>query len=62
MRGFADSSEQHVKVLDCVLACKKPGTDAPESSLSAGKSPGKREEVKVEALSEVEQSWKDLDR
>lgn len=59
IKGYADTSPNHQKVLECLLDCKKP---TPED-----KSPKKGDKVfakeeKMDVDSQVEQSWKTLEK
>lgn len=51
VRAHAGTSDQHGKVLDCLLECKKPSDDRKRA-----------EKGNKEELGEVESAWKDLDR
>lgn len=58
VQAYADTSPNHQKVLDCLLDCKKPTED---------KSPKKGDKVfvkeeKMEVDTQIEQSWKSLDK
>ena len=59
VRAFADTSENHSKVLDCVLNCKKPGVPEDLSTSSPAKHKLNDE---LESMDEVEQGWAELDK
>ncbi|CAG5133701.1 unnamed protein product [Candidula unifasciata] len=58
VRAYSDTSPQHVKILECLLECKKPGED----TVLLTKKGGSKRDEKPGHLPDVEQSWRDLDR
>ncbi|KAH9494545.1 Integrator complex subunit 13 [Bulinus truncatus] len=60
VRSYADTSDKHNKVLECLMNCKKPGD---EKVTVTRKTPSKKEDKSGGGnMTDVEQSWKDLDR
>ena len=58
VRAHADTSPMHQKVLECLLDCKKPSDDA------KGRKPGDKIAGREERMdiSEMENTWKELDK
>ena len=59
VKAYADTSPNHQKVLECLLDCKKPTAEE--------KSPKKTDKVfvkdeKMDMDSQIEQSWKTLEK
>lgn len=52
VQAHASTSDNHQKVLECLLECKKPSEDRRKSEKISMK----------DELSEVESAWKDLDK
>ena len=63
MRAYSDTSEQHAKVLDCLLDCKKPAAPGEETHTTPARvaDPKTVTEERSESV-QAEQSWKELDR
>lgn len=58
VRAYSDTSPQHVKVLECLLECKKPGGDP----VMLARKAGPRRDEKAGLLTDVEHTSRDLDR
>uniref|UniRef100_A0A0B6ZZE1 Protein asunder n=1 Tax=Arion vulgaris TaxID=1028688 RepID=A0A0B6ZZE1_9EUPU len=58
IRAYSDTSPQHFKVLECILECKKSGDD----TVTLNRKSGAKRDEKASNISDVDQSWKDLDR
>ena len=63
MRAYSDTSEQHAKVLDCLLDCRKPGMPGEDAHSSTPRAADTKPSIEdLSDSSQAEQGWKDLDR
>ncbi|KAK7102296.1 integrator complex subunit 13-like [Littorina saxatilis] len=63
VRSYSDTSEEHVKVLDCLLDCRKPAAPGEETHSSAARVADVKPTVEdCDESGQAEQSWKELDK